>query len=95
VGPKTIVRAADPGLAHIATVVTPNLARGSGEMPEFHDDYGTVVKISTAGWHDLAYHNGAQRRRKQLLDRAEKRGTDIRALEALIPSGRTRRRIGI
>jgi hypothetical protein len=99
----TVFRGLDPGLDNLATVVTLTLlwgeeededaqmtdGSGGGKMPEIGDDREAVVKISAAEWHDKAYHNGAREGRERRLDNAEKRGTDIRGLQASIPSGKT------
>lgn len=96
---STVFLAADPGLGWIATLVALVLQWGEGgatmadasEMPRFGDDRGRVLRMSGAEWHDKAYHNAARRQCEKLLDAAEKRGINIRALQASIPSGKTSR----
>lgn len=96
---RTAFLAADPGLRYLATLVASKLEWGEGgatmadasEMPGFGDDRGRVFTISAAEWHNKAYHNAARRRREKLLDAAEKRGINIRALQESIPSGKTSR----
>ncbi|KAK9366104.1 hypothetical protein V1509DRAFT_611902 [Lipomyces kononenkoae] len=70
VGSSTFV-SIDPGLTDLAVDVRaeftwPRLpaggvdAQGRGSMPHFADDHGREFSISSASWHDAAYHNSAR-----------------------------------
>jgi len=62
---------------------------GIASNPAGGDDKKTVFRVSSAKWHDKAFHNGARRRRFQLRKQALDKGIDITALEGKIPSGKT------
>ena len=88
--------AIDPGRTDLVTGVRYNLeweydAQTGEWMPRFGDDRESVFRISSAEWHDKAYHNGARRRRFQLRRQALANGTDVHGLQASIPSGKTMR----
>lgn len=91
----TVLRVVDPGVTDIVTGITSSLEwvydEETGEkILQFGDDRSSVFRVSSAEWHDKAYHNGARRRRFWLLRQALARGIDIRGLQRSIPSGKTK-----
>lgn len=62
---------------------------GKKKILGFGDDRLSVFRVSSAEWHDKAYHNGARRRRFWLRRQALARGIDIHGLQKSIPSGKT------
>jgi hypothetical protein len=93
---ETVVRVVDPGVTDIVRGITSNPSwiddgrtGKKKKIQQFGDDRESVFRVSSAEWHDKAYHNGARRRCFQLRGQALARGTDIHGLQRSIPSGKT------
>ncbi|KAK9481424.1 hypothetical protein V1527DRAFT_456037, partial [Lipomyces starkeyi] len=58
-------------------------------MPHFGDDHHHVFSISSASWHDAAYHNSARQVSLLLKREALGRGVDVESTATTIPTSKT------
>ncbi|KAK9386852.1 hypothetical protein V1515DRAFT_580550 [Lipomyces mesembrius] len=98
IGSSTFV--SDPALTDLVVVVRaeltwPRLADGRVDMearesmPSFGDDHGRDVSISSASWHDDAYHNSARQVSLKLKREALDGGVDVASVATTIPTSKT------
>ncbi|KAK9369805.1 hypothetical protein V1509DRAFT_645536 [Lipomyces kononenkoae] len=99
VGSSTFV-SIDPGLTDLAVGVRaeltwPRLPDGRVDMearesmPSFGDDHRREFSISSASWHDAAYHNSARQVSLRLKREALDRGVDIDSTATTLPTSKT------
>ena len=58
-------------------------------MPVLADDRAKQIAVSSAMWHDLAFHNAATKIRHRRLREELARGVNVREIETGLPTGKT------